>query len=331
MLIRFFRGSGPEQVILIFLTALCVWLNAFINPIISVTFHYDVNPMPLYGLLKQVIGENALFGVIFSFLLILLMSFLVVNFNTRSFFISERTFLPAVIYVLLTGLFPDYQLLNPVLPASVFLLLAIRRIMDSYKLPGTAYNLFDASLLIGIGVLFYANLIWFAFLVFVGIAIMRTGNLKELFISFIGLITPGLLTVGIYYVADGDISSLPDILYSNLFAETEKFNFSTIVTIGLLLVGLIIIISTLDLLSRLNNKKIKARKTFSELIWSLVISFAVYFIIPTASVELLWLAGIPVCYIVAHYFIFSKNKLVTGICFAGLFIIVVFMQVQNLR
>jgi hypothetical protein len=331
MLLKFFRGTGPGEVLMIFLTASVVWISAFINPHLSVSFNYDTNPMPLYGLLKQIIGQNALYGTIFSFVLVLLISFLIVNFNTSHFFINERTFLPAVVFVLITGLFPHYQLLNPVLPASVFLMLAIRRIMDAYRKPGTAFNFFDASLLIGTGTLFYANLVWFALLVIIGIAILRTGNIKEFLISVIGLITPAFITVGVYYAIGKDISSLPDVLYFNLFAGTGEYYFSTLVIVGLILSGLIVLISMVHLISLLNNKKIKSRKTFNLLIWALIISVVVYFALPSASVELTFFAGIPISYIMAHFFIFSRKKLLPEIFFMALLIIIALMQIWFLK
>ena len=72
--------------------------------------------------------------------------------------------------------------------------------MEAYRIQGIAYNFFDAGILIGIGSLFYANLIWFGLLVIIGIALLRTGNIKEIAISFIGLLTPYIMTFGIYYV-----------------------------------------------------------------------------------------------------------------------------------
>jgi hypothetical protein len=63
----------------------------------------------------------------------------------------------------------------------------------------------------------------------------------------------------------------------------------------------------------------------------MVIAFAVYFVLPSASVELIWLASIPVSYFVAHYFVFSKKKLLPEIFFAALFIIIIVMQIWNLR
>jgi hypothetical protein len=331
MLLRFFRGAGFSEIFFIALTGFFVWASAFFNPQLSALNCYDSDPMPLYSLLQSVVGGNAILGVLISFVLVMLMSFLIVNFNTSHFFINERTFLPATIYLLITGLLPDQQLLNPVLPASVFLMIAIRRIMDAYRIPGTAYNFFDAALLIGTGSLFYANLIWFALLVIIGIAILRTGNLRELLISVIGLLTPLLITVGSYYVAGKDISLLPRLIYNNLFAGSNVHNFSTLVIIGLAAVGVIILVSAVYLFSVINIKKIKSRKTFTELNWALVITFVVYFAVPSASVELIWIAGIPLSYLLAHYFIFSRKKLFPEILFAVLIIVVALFQILFLK
>jgi hypothetical protein len=331
MLLRLFRGTGPGVMILILLTAAGVWISAFIDPHLPSSFHYDLNPMPLYTLLKGIIGNSAIIGVLFSFVLILLMSFLLVNFNTTVFFINERTFLPAIIYVLFSGLFPHYQLLNPVLPASLFLMLAIRRIMDAYRKNGTAYNFFDASLLIGTGSLIYVNLIWFGLLAVIGIAILRTGNIKELILSILGLCTPLLLIAGIYYVAGKDLNMLVSVAKYNLFEIAGDYYFSRIAIAGLIIIGLSILISLFHLFSVINIKKIKSRKTFTELIWTLIISVTVFFVLPSASVELIYIAGIPLSYFLTHYFLFSKKRLIPEIFFTALFIIVIVLQILYIK
>jgi hypothetical protein len=327
MLLRLFRGTGPGVMFLILLTATGVWIRAFIDPHLPSSFQYDLNPMPLYAILKVIIGNSAIVGVLFSFVLILLLSFLLVNFNTTDIFINERTFLPAVIYSLFSGLFPHYQVLNPVLPASLFLMLAIRRIMESYRKNGIAFNFFDASLLIGTGSLFYANLIWFALLAIVGIAILRTWNIKELMLSILGLCTPLLLAAGIYYVAGKDLNLLVSAAKYNLFERAGEFYFSRITIAGLVIIGITILISIFHLISVINIKKIRSRKTFTELIWTFIISGAVYFALPSASNELIFIAGIPLCYFLSHYFVFSKKRVIPEILFAALFIIIIIQQI----
>lgn len=331
MLLKLFRGTGPGIIFLILLTATGVWTSAFINPHLPTSFHYDLNPMPLYALLKGAIGNNAAVGVIFSFILTILVSFLLVNFNTAVFFINERTFLPAVIYVLFSGLFPYYQLLNPVLPASLFLMLAIRRIMDAYRKNGTAYNFFDASLLIGTACLLYANMIWFAILPIIGIAILRTGNVKELILSLLGLCTPLLLTVGIYYVAGKDLNILISDVKYNLFEKAGDYYLTRITIAGLIIVGMSVLLSIIHLLSVINVKKIKSRKTFTEFIWTFLISIIVYFALPSASVEIIYIAAVPLSYFLTHYFLFSKKRVIPEIFFTALFIIIIVLQILYIK
>jgi hypothetical protein len=260
-----------------------------------------------------------------------LMAFLMVNFNTTVFFINERTFLPAVIYIMFGGFFPDHQLLNPVLPASIFLILAIIRIMDGYHKTGTAYNYFDAGILISTGSLFYANLIWFGLLVIIGIALLRTENLKEIVISFLGLLTPYLITFGLYYVIGKDVGALMKLLGDNLFTRATYYPFPRLTIVALIFSGALILFSIIQLLKHMNTKKIKSRKTFSLMIWTFIISIIVYFALPSASVEIVWLTSIPVSYFLTHYFVSVKKKLVPEILFSLLFVLILLIQIWYLR
>jgi hypothetical protein len=327
MLLKIFRGTGPGVVLLIFAAALLVWLNATIKPHLPESFHYDLNPMPLYALLRNLALKSALAGTIFSFLMVLFMTFLLVTFNTSVFFINERTFLPSIIYVLLTGLFPDCQVFNPVLPSSILLMIAIRRIMDAYRKNGTAYNFFDASLLISLGSLIYANLIWFGLLSLIGIALLRTVNLKEVMLAFLGLCTPPAILAGIYYVAGKDMMTLVSTASYNLFGKAENYYFPRVTVAGLVIIGLVSLISLFYLLSVMNGKKIKSRKTFSLLIWAFLVSLAVYFAVPSASVEMIFLVAVPLSYLLTHYFVFMKKKILPEIFFTALLIIVTVIQV----
>lgn len=327
MLLKVFRGIGPGVVILIFLAALAVWANALFEPRLAVSFHYDNNPMPLYALLKSLAGKSAFAGTIISFILVLLTAILLVNFNTTVFFINERTFLPALIFVLFSGLFPYYQVLNPVLPAAVLLMIAIMRILEAYRKNGTAFNFFDAALLIGIGSLFYANLIWFGLLTIIGIAILRTGNFKEIVLALFGMCTPVIITAGIYYVAGKDLQNLVSVTLNNLFGDAGSYYFSRVTITGLVIIGLSVLGSLFYLISVVNNKKIKSRKTFTLLIWIFIICIVVFFSLPSASVELIYIVTIPVSYFLSHYFVFSRNKFMPGFFFSAMFLVVAVIQV----
>jgi hypothetical protein len=330
MLLRTYKGTGPGVIFLIAVVLLAVWANAFFNPQLPPAFNYETIPMPLYGLLQMGIGNNAFIGVLFSFSMVILMSYLLVHFNTTAFFINERTFLPALMYFLLTGFFPHNQLLNPVLPAAVFLVLALNRIMDGYRKPGVAYNFFDAAILISAGSLFYANLIWFGILVLIGIALLRAGSLIEIIVSLIGLVTPYFITFGIYYVLGKDLPEFISIMEQNLFVASATFGFSRLTIVALVTAGIVILVSVSYLFMVISNKKIKSRKTFSLLLWSSVLSAVLYLVMPSVSVEIMWLIAIPVSYFLTHYFVFSRKKVVPEVFFYLLVLLVVLLQISYL-
>jgi hypothetical protein len=282
--------------------------------------------MPLYALLQHITGGSYP-GLILSLLMVSAIALLLVSFNTSLFFINERTFLPALIFILFSGLFPDCQYMNPVIPASLFLMLSVRRIMDGYRKPGIAYNFFDAALLIATGSLFYANLIWFWLLVLIGIALLRTGNIKEIGLSVVGLITPYLITTGIYYVMGKNPLSLLVLIGDNLFGAADSCEFDRLTVVVLIFVGLLVLVSMLYLVMNLRTKKIRSRQTFSLLLWIFIITLAIYIFIPSVSIELVYLAGLPVSYFLTHYFLFVRKRIVPELLFTFYFILILLIQV----
>jgi hypothetical protein len=325
-MLRIFRGTGPGVILLIILTLAVLWLSAFLDPQFPFQAIYETRPMPLYAILKMLIGNTPLPGVIFSFVMVALMLFVMVHFNTTVFFINERTFLPASLYLFFSALFPQYQALNPVLPAALFMLLAIMRIMDSYRKPGIAYNFFDAGILIGIGSLFYANLIWFGLLAFIGIAILRTGSIKEIAVALLGLITPYLVTTGLLFVLDKDLTVFLTDITENLFGYSGAYDFSRLILISIIFIGLALAAAIFFLMMGMNIKKIKTRKTFTILLWSFFISMILYFTLPSVSVEIIWIAAMPAGYFLAHYFVFARKKLVPEIIFSGFLVLILLVQ-----
>jgi hypothetical protein len=330
MFLRLFKRTGPGVILMIIVTLLAVWLSAFIKLRQPFFLYFDLNPMPLYGLVSTIIGTNPLPGILLSLVLVTVMAFLMVNLNTNLLFINERTFLPAFIYILISGLIPQYQLMNPAIFSAMFLLLAVRRIMEAYRVQGTAYTFFDAGILIGIGSLFYANLIWFGILTIVGIAILRTVDIKEIAISVIGLATPYIVTFGIYYVLGKDLKELLTLIEYNLISKPAGYDFTRLMIVALVYLGFLLFLSISDLLLSINTKKIQARKTFFLLIWVFMISFVLYILLPAASVELIWLIGIPASYFMTHYFISLRKKLLQEILFSVFFVLIILIQVLYL-
>jgi hypothetical protein len=331
MLLKQFKRTGPFTVFLIAIVLILLWIGAFLKLKEGFSLYFDLDPMPLYGFISGLTGTHPAPGLILSFILLGVMIFLMVNLNTTLFFINERTFLPALFYVLLSGLFPQYQLLNPAIISAVFLMMAIKRIMESYRVQGTAYSFFDAGLLIAIGSLFYINLIWFGLITFIGILLLRPFNLREILLSILGLLTPFILTVAIYYVLGRDPLDFLDLIIYNMFEKEGEFAFNPFSIAGIIFTGLLMFVAIAQLFMVIGTKKIQSRKIFSVLLWVFIISVVVYFLVPAVSIEMIWIAAIPVSYYLSHYMIFVRRKVLTEVLFDILILFVIVIQLLDLK
>jgi hypothetical protein len=327
MLLRFFKGTSPGVIFLIAIIFIVVWISTFLIDGPAFLYPSAGYHMPLYGLLMNILGPGKFMPGLFSFSVSAFLIFLLINFNTTVFFINERTFLPALLFILVTGMFPELRNLNPVIPASLFLMLALKRIMSAYHIQGIAYNFFDAGILISTGSLFYANLLWFGAIIFAGIILLRAVNVFELTISILGMVTPYLITFGLYYILGYDLDNLASLIYNSVFRDSPGYSFPRLTIITMIFEAIIVLLSAGFIIMLQNTKKIKSRKTFSLLIWLFVLSLVVYFLIPSISVEIIWITGIPVSYFLSHHFIFSKKKLLSELFFTLLFVLFLIIQV----
>ncbi len=325
MLLKIYRGIGPFTILVILLSLGLVWLRPLLDPV-DPSFYYNTSPAPLYSLLTELFRGKTYAGIIFSMVIVLITATYLVNFNTRLFFINERTFLPASLYVIFSGYICSNQVLNPVLPASLLLMLSIDRLIVSYRKPGVAYNLFDASLIIGIASLIYTNIIWFYFIIIVGISLFRSFSFREILLSLAGLITPFIILYSFYYLSGRDIFLLNSFFIDSIITTVPEYYWSAEVIIIISVNILIFIISLLHLWSIFNTKKIRSREIFSLLTWMIVITVAVYFLSPSASVELMYVLLIPMVYIITHFLVMIRNRKMANYIFAIIILSVIFLQ-----
>ena len=326
MLIRLFRGTGPGLIVLIVLAGAALWAETFLNPV-SVNMASASDPMPLWSVMTGMISHSVKTQVIVAFVLMLLVVFILVRFNISIFFISRRTFFPGLIYVLLYSLFPTHMVFNPALPAALLIMLALWRMMGSYRQNGVAYNFFDAALLISTASLFYANAIWFLVLVFVGTMLLRSPDLREIFVAIIGALLPFAFLYAIWYLTNKDIIDLNVLIINNLFEKAPQIVWGRTLIILLAIVAINLIVALYTLLADITTKKVKSRKTFAMLLWLLVISIAVFAAVPSASVEIMAIAAIPAAFVISEYYVFTRRLLVPEILFDLLIIMMVIARV----
>jgi hypothetical protein len=313
-MIRFFRGSGIGPMLLLILSALALWIQYFISPP-RLTEVAGSDPMPLWGLVANALEGSPLLAVILSFALMLIVAIVMVRFNTSIFFIPRRTYLPALIYILLYSLLPGEMVLNPALPAALLILAGMWRMVSSYRVNGMTFNFFDAALLISSAGMFYAGAVWFIILVIIGALIFRSPDSRELTVTIAGALLPWIVLYAVWYVTGGDVAELTEIIRHNLFDQMPPVYWGRTLVILLAVAGLNFIPSLVALASEMPTYKIRSRKTFELFSWMIVLSAAIYIFIPAVSAELNAITALPVAFIMANYYAFTRRLTIAEIFF----------------
>ena len=313
-MIRFFRGSGAGPVLLMVLAALGLWSKHLISPPGPENLA-ALEPMPLWELVIKLFSGSPLAAVIFSFVLMIAVVIVMIRFNTEIFFIPRRTYLPALLYILLYSVFPGEMILNPALPASLLILAALWRMISSYRLNGMSFNFFDAALMISSAGLLYAGSVWLLVVVFIGALVLRSPDARELILALAGALLPWIVMYAVWYVSGASPGELTGIIRHNLFDQSASVDWSRTIVILLVVAGLNIFPSLLYLAREMPTYKIRSRKTWEIMMWLILIITAVLIFVPSVSAEITAVAAIPVSFVMANYMVFTRRVVMAEILF----------------
>ena len=151
-----------------------------------------------YQLLSWLIGDrNYIYHVAAS----VLVFFQALYFNyiiNNHRILSRSSYLPAMSYVLVSSVLIEFTLLTPALIANTFLLFALSKVLSTYKKEKASPILFDASLLVAMASLFFFPYIAFFLFILAAMVVLRPFNMREYFISVIGLLLPYYF-IGVYF------------------------------------------------------------------------------------------------------------------------------------
>lgn len=328
-MLKYFKSYSSSLIIVLPLIGLALWGSTYYYQQ-SAIFSYDGYQMPLYALLIKFIGGAPFWSMIISLVVILLTALLLVMLNTRYIIIPERTYLPAVLFTLISGGLAALHGPHPVIFGSLFLLFAIYKIFGSYKATKLSYNFFEAGFLLGVGSLFYLPIAGFFIITWISLAILNRHYWREWIFPLLGFIATYILVLSYYYLYTDNLYAfltgmLDGLTENNMLAYPEKYYY---IFLGVLL--FCIIIGSYFMLSVFQTLKIHARKYYLVFFWLFILSIGMYILIPSAGVELLVPATLSVSYLLTKYYISCRSKWLCHLTFYMLLAALVFVQLKHI-
>ena len=302
MISRVLKSNQPFVIVFTILLGVGLWLYSFLEPI-PMAIPGDQLKMPFYTFVAGLFSYKSTASIIFSFVLVILQAFLLVQFNKKYILINYRTYLPAFFYILIASSFVQLQRLNPVGIGVIFIFIAIDFIYGTYRSEYTLSRLYLAGFFVSIASLFWAPFAALFLIIWISLTILRPFVGREWIVSLLGFLTPYLFGF-VYYFVFAD-SQLNDFLHAfsqsfDLIKQFHHLHYSYYIFYGFLL--LVMLFASFNIIRGFQTKKIKTRKFFEINWWLFMLGILMFILLKNVKYEIVFLLGIPLSYLLSDYF-----------------------------
>jgi hypothetical protein len=331
MLIGFFRKSYFFQyVVLILLTGL-LWLGSFIRPELPEA-EADQFLMPAYVLLTNLLGSNALLGVIFAFVLVLIEGFLFNYILIKSELVPKNTLIPAVVFIILISHSKSLLHLHPALIATLFLIIILHNLFQVYTEDEAYSKIFNSGFLTAVASFFYFPVFYFIFFIWLCFIVFRLYKWRDWLIPFTGLITPYVFLFTYYLWSDNLFLAVDS--YSNYYSAIAFYPlYNEFSLFEWIITGIILLFFTwsfLWLLGEIQEKTISIRKRYWMIFWLLFITLVTYLGSGILARSHLALIALPVCLFISYGFSHIKRKFWFELILAILTLLIIFNNLKDI-
>ena len=328
MLIGFIKHNRSLSVIVLPIAMISLWMYGFFHPVVPLTEH----SAPLYKLVISSIDGFPFLITLVSFILIFCESILLNHIIQRNEIINTTSYFPALVYMVLMSLQPEMFSLHPIVIASLFMLLATHKLMQSYKKETSYSEAFDTGFFIALASLFYIPSIVFIILFWIGLILLRPFVWREWVISFFGFALPWIFLI-FYYFWNNKLDALEyEALYYTLVTPQKSFNviifsYAEYAQIGILLLALLF--SSGRFFSDLGKGTVRTRSNLFLMMYFFLLAFISVFIAPAYSISYLSFLSIPFTIFFSSFLLFVKKQWIAELLFLLLIISVFLNQFIN--
>ena len=242
--------------------------------------------------------------------------------------LGRPSFLPALMYVTLSGLFTPFLVLSAPLLCNFVIIWMLFKLLELYKTDESKSLAFDLGMLVATGSLIYLPFTYLMAAAWVALIIFRPFDWRDWAAGFIGYVTVFFFIGVIYYLTDrlpylyqiwlplGSSFKLPQVL--------DKYDL-----ILLIPVALIIILGTFKLQENFFKSYVLIRKAFQLLFFIVLIAALSFYVRPEFGLSHFLLCTVPVAIFFAYYFLYAGKRWVYETLFFLLIASIIYFQFNN--
>lgn len=326
MLVRFYRESHASSFFTLPCLALLFWIPfVFFRPESFIVNVPDAMPVYkwIYGGISQL---NVFAQYAISWLLVSIQAIYLNQLIVKHELFPRLTFLPALLFIILSVMFPEMMRIQPALFVNLLLLMVLDKVLMLYKNPQPLGKVFDASFLLGIATLIESSSITFYFYLLFSFIILLPFNWRVWIISFVGFALP-LYFLSVYlFLTDsltGFWQKIPSAFRLNHFITPQL---KAIQVVSLCMLLLLFLISALSVSRHFYRNIIRIRRYFQMIFLLTLFAALSLFLTPFVSLQSVCIVVIPFSIFFSYFLLQLKRKTLAEISFFLLLLFIILVR-----
>lgn len=268
------------------------FVELFSRLLIPVSYQYTIPPI-----------VNLFSASVLVFIQAMLINYLVNQYNL----LGKSTFLPALMYITVSGLFIPFLMLSPPLICNFLVIWMLFKMFELYKGDETKSISYDLGMIVAIGAMIYLPFIYMFLAIWVAMVIFRPFDWREWIACVIGFITVFFFLAVFYYLNDklGQFFEiwLPLATKFPMHININYYNY-------LVLIPVIVVLALCFFKLRQNFFKsyVQTRKSFQLLFFIFIIGSLSFYIRTDFHIDHFLLCAVPAAVFFAYYFLYATTR-----------------------
>lgn len=319
MLLKFYKTNRPLILVFLPVISFIIWVPSF-GEANAVEI---VNTTPVFDFF---VTNNHFINELTALSILVFTAFILNNTINKNEFFQQNIYLPSLISILLMSILPKMNMLHPILFSNFFLALSFLRLISIHSQVSCKSEIFDGSLLLLIGGLFYPPTLLYLPIIWIALVLFRPFKWKEWAIPFLAL---GLFLiyflVSFLFTDKTSYYLLYNLLESSIYQNNSYSAF-------FYLFGFLSFLFFLLGMRRIHLKRKSSTmryKKMTNLILALFIlgllNFGIIYLF-TFTIESISLIYIPFTIAISYFLVYFKKTMVAEL---GLFMLILLVALNN--
>ena len=286
------------------------FVESFARLLFPVAYEYALSPI-----------VNIFLAGVIVFIQAILLNQLCSHFNL----LGRPTFLPGLMYVVVSGLFTPFLILTSPLICNFLLIAMLYKLLDLYKGNDAQSIAYDLGMIVAVGSLIYLPFIYMFLIIWIALIIFKPFNWREWMAGIMGYATIYFFLAVFYYMTDR-----LDQFYTIWLPLTSKFpyriSFNYYNYLILIPVIVILLLCLVKIRQNFFRSYVQIRKSFQLLAIIFIVAGLSFYVKTEFHLNHFLLCAVPAAIFFSYYFLYANVRWLYESLFFLLLIGIVYFQ-----